>query len=129
MIEEQEKILEQMSKVRYDSADLILGESIMDFKLEVDKCNVNELSNMKSALGMIKGEMNAKASDVMRSRFLNPSMSESDYSTFCSFLVSIGSIIRNCDDKLDVLEHALYAIMPDCFKQDTVNVEAKEIKS
>jgi len=117
------------NKLRYENAEQLIGCTIVDFQKYLADSNINEIMVVKSALGMIRGEMNVKLHEVMRNRFVNIGMTEEEYSTFCSFLVSIGGMINNVDFKLQLVDVRQYDLMPDCFKGNDIEVVAEKVSS
>jgi hypothetical protein len=120
-------VLAEANKMRYDNADSLLSENIIDFNKSLQSYSINDLMAIKSALNMIKGEMTYKANKVMQNRYVNINMTEEEYSTFCSFLVSIGGMINNCDDKLAITEECVYNKTPDCFKNKDIQISAENV--
>lgn len=99
------------------SIDQLVDEKVVDFGQKCSKYDVNNLSVLKSMLGMAKGEIQFKLNEIHQFRYTNINMTEAEYLQFVTQVASMGGLISNINSKIEIVEYYFDVLTPECFKK------------
>lgn len=95
----------------------LVDTKVLQFGQMCSGYNVNDLSVLKSMLGLALGEINFKMNEIISFRHTNINMTDGEYSQFVTQIVSMGGLISNINSKLEVVDYYFEDLTPSCFKK------------
>ena len=95
----------------------LIDENIVKFGFHCAELDVNTINAYKTMLSIERDNLMGLVQTISSSRFGNLAMTEAEYSTFISQIVSLSVVLGRIDDKLNVLAHYNEVLTPSCFKK------------